>query len=166
MAGVNRTKPKKFKTPADSAVESRYLVMWQDANPYGTVFGGSIVAWIDMLGSMAAHKHCGKEVVTAAIDSISFDQPIYIGDQVVLKAAVSYVGRTSMEVSVVVIREEPKSGRNFVATRAYLTYVALDKNKKPTAAGALVPKTAFEKKEYENALTRVRARRQLLEKGR
>ena len=60
------------KKPGDSAVESRYLLMPHQANPYGTAFGGVIIAWIDMIASMAAQRHCGKEVVTASIDSLSF----------------------------------------------------------------------------------------------
>jgi uncharacterized protein (TIGR00369 family) len=155
---------KKVKRPADSAVESRYLVMPNHANPYGTIFGGVTVAWIDMVGSMAAQKHCGKEVVTAAIDSLNFREPIYIGEQVVLKATVNYVGKTSMEVEVQVIRENPETGKTSLATTAYLTYVALDKNKRPTSAGPLRPETADEKRRYKQAELRVRARKELLEK--
>jgi uncharacterized protein (TIGR00369 family) len=158
---ITKTKP---KTPADSAVESRYLVMPNHANPYGTIFGGITVSWIDVVGSMAAQKHCGKEVVTAAIDSLNFKEPIYIGEQVVLKATVNYVGKTSMEVEVQVVRENPETGKNSLATTAYLTYVALDKNKKPAPAGELKPETALEKQKYEQAKLRVQARKQLLEK--
>lgn len=161
---MRRIKKNKPKTPTDSAVESRYLVMPNHANPYGTAFGGVIVAWIDMVGSMAAHKHCQKEVVTAAIDSLNFKEPIYIGDQVVLKASVNYVGKTSMEVEVQVIKEEPSTGRTNLATTAYLTYVALGKNKKPAPAGPLTPGTALEKTRYEQARLRVRARKELLKK--
>ena len=71
------------KKPADSAVESRYLLMPHQANPYGTAFGGVIIAWIDMIASMAAQRHCGKEVVTVNIDSLSFKGPIHVGDHVV-----------------------------------------------------------------------------------
>ena len=65
--------------------------MPDQANPYGTAFGGVIIAWIDMIASMAAQRHCGKEVVTASVDSLSFEEPIRIGDHVVLKASVNYV---------------------------------------------------------------------------
>jgi acyl-CoA hydrolase len=155
-------KRKKQKTPGESAVEARYLLMPDQANPHGTAFGGSIVAWIDMVASMAAQKHCHKEVVTVSIDSLHFKEPIYVGDHVVLKACVNYVGRTAMEVGVQVTREEPLSGRKTVATTAHLTFVALDKNKKPTVAPPIVPKTADEKRRYKNAELRVKARKQLL----
>jgi acyl-CoA hydrolase len=152
------------KTPGQSAVVTRYLIMPDQANPYGTAFGGAIVAWIDMVASMAAQKHCGKEVVTAAIDSLNFREPIYVGDHVVLKASVNYVSRTSMEVGVQVTREDPYSSKQVVATTAHLTFVALDKNKKPTPVPHIVPETADEKRRYENAKIRVQSRKELLEK--
>jgi acyl-CoA hydrolase len=150
------------KGPSDSAVETRYLVMPQHANPQGTVFGGVIVSWIDMVAAMAAQRHCGKEVVTAGIDSLIFKEPIRIGDQVVLKASVNYVGRTSMEVGVQVTREDPYGGHSVSATTAYLTFVALDENRRPVAVAPIIPETETEKRRYENARLRVEARKQLL----
>ena len=150
----------KGKTPSESAVETRYLVMPQQANPQGTAFGGAIMGWIDMVAAMAAERHCGTEVVTAEIDSLSFKQPIHIGDHVVLKAAVNYVGRTSMEVGVQVVREDPYTGKQVVATTAHLTFVALDEDKKPTPAPPLLPETDQEKRRYENAKQRVGLRKQ------
>jgi acyl-CoA hydrolase len=160
------------KKPSDSAVESRYLLMPNQANPYGTAFGGAIVAWIDMVASMAAQRHCGKEVVTASIDSLSFREPIQVGDHVVLKACVNYVGHTSMEVGVQVIREDPYrrkaslpgDGKQVRATTAHLTFVALDKDKHPCPVPPILPQTADEKRRYENAKLRVQARKDLLSK--
>ncbi len=154
----------KPKSPKQSAVETRYLLMPGQANPYGTAFGGAIVAWIDMVASMAAQRHCGKEVVTAGIDSLHFKEPIYIGDHVVLKASVNYAGRTSMEVGVQVTREEARTGKKTIATTAHLTVVALDENKKPTPVPPIEPETADEKRRYENAKLRVQARKELLKK--
>ncbi len=154
----------KGKTPRDSAVETRYLVMPHQANPLGTVFGGVIAAWIDMVAGMAAQRHCGTEVVTARIDSLNFVEPVYVGDQVVLKASVNYVGRTSMEVGVKVIRENPYDGRQIKATTAYLTFVALDRDKKPTVVPPIYPQTEEEKNRYENAKLRVQARKDLIAK--
>ena len=152
------------KTPKQSAVETRYLVMPHQANPAGTVFGGVIVSWIDMTASMAAQKHCGKPVVTASIDSINFRKPINIGDHVVLKAAVNYVGKTSMEIGVKVIKEDPCTSQQTTATTAHLTFVALDDNNKPVPAPKLIPKTQDEKRRYETAQIRVKARKELLSK--
>ncbi|MHC4721450.1 MAG: acyl-CoA thioesterase [Planctomycetota bacterium] len=156
----------KAKTPAQSAVEARYVLMPDQANPSGTAFGGAIVAWIDMVASMAAQRHCGKEVVTASIDSLNFKEPIHIGEHVVLKASVNYVGRTSMEVGVQVSREDPYSGDSTVATTAHLTFVALDEKKKPSTVRPLVPETEDEKRRYANAEIRVKNRKELLRKMR
>jgi len=150
------------KTPSQSAVETRYLVMPQQANPQGTAFGGAIMGWIDMVAAMAAERHCGTEVVTAGIDSLSFKAPIRIGDHVVLKAAVNYVSRSSMEVGVQVTRENPCTGEKALATTAHLTLVALDEKKRPTPAPPVVAETPDEKRRYENAKRRVHARKERL----
>ena len=152
------------RSPSDSAVESRFLVMPDQANPAGTAFGGVIVAWADMIASMAAQRHCQKQVVTAGIDSISFRHPINIGDHVIVKAAVNYAGRTSMEVGVRVVREDPYTNEQIVATSAHLTFVALDENKRPTPVPPISPQSAAEKRRFENAQLRVRNRKELLEK--
>ncbi len=150
------------KTPGDSCVTTRYLVMPQNANPHGTAFGGAILAWIDMVAGMTAQRHCGTEVVTAGIDSLIFKEPVRIGDQVVLKASVNYVGRTSMEVGVQVSREDPYGGNSVIATTAYVTLVALDADKKPTQVPRIEPQTEAEKRRYDNAKLRVQSRKDLL----
>ncbi len=155
---------KKPKAPSQSNVESRYLVMPDHASPNGTAFGGVIVSWIDMVASMAAAKHCEKEVVTVGIDSISFRKPINVGDQVAIKAFVNYAGRTSMEVGVQVIKENPATGQCVKATSAHLTFVALDENRQPTEVVPIVPETEEAKRSYENAKLRVKARKEPLNK--
>ena len=155
---------KQGKSPRQSAVETRYLVMPHQANPHGTVFGGVVMAWMDMVAAMTAQRHCGKEVVTAGIDSLVFKEPINIGDHVVLRASINYVSRSSMEVGVQVAREDPYTGRQLVATTAHLTFVALDENKKPTPVPPVLPQTEQEKRRYENARLRVKARKELLKK--
>jgi acyl-CoA hydrolase len=154
----------KGKTPKESAVETRYLIMPQHANPQGTAFGGVIMSWIDMVAAMAAQRHTGCEVVTASIDSLLFKEPICIGDHVTLRASVNYVSRTSMEVGVQVARENPYYGKQTIATTAHLTFVALDENKKPTPVPPVIPETALEKKWHKNAELRVKARKELLKK--
>ena len=156
----------KTKSPQQSAVETTYLLMPEHANPYGTAFGGAVMAWIDMVASMAAQRHCGREVVTAGIDSLIFKEPIYVGNHVILKACVNYVGKTSMEVGVQVSREDPYTSRQVIATTAHLTFVALDENKHPAAVPKIVPETADEKRRYENAKLRVQSRKELLRKTR
>jgi acyl-CoA hydrolase len=138
--------------------------MPHQANQYGTAFGGVIMAWIDMIASMAAQRHCAKEVVTASIDSLSFKEPIRVGEHVVLKASVNYAGRTSMEVGVRVIREDPYTAEQIIATTAHLTFVALGEDKRPSPVPPVLPVTADEKRRYENAKLRVQARKELLGK--
>lgn len=150
-----------IKTPADSAVETRFLVMPGNANAFGTAFGGAVMSWIDMVAAMAAQRHCGGQVVTAGIDSVAFEKPVHVGDQVVLLACVNYVSKTSMEVGVKVFGENPTTGARFVATRAFLTLVAIDDEHRPIPAPPLTPQTDPEKRRAKNAALRVQARKQL-----
>ena len=150
-----------IKTPADSAVETRYLVMPGHANAFGTAFGGAIMSWIDMVAAMAAQKHCGRQVVTAGIDSVAFETPVNVGDMVVLLATVNYVSKTSMEVGVKVLKDNPATGEQIVATRAFLTFVAINEKHRPIAAPKLTPQTDGEKRRWNNAALRVKARKQL-----
>lgn len=152
------------KTPKESRAESRYLVMPQHANDSGIAFGGTIMAWIDMAAAMVAQKHCESEVVTVSIDKLSFLEPIRVGEHVVLKSSVNYVGHTSMEVGVQVTKENPYTGQTARATTAYLTFVGLDAQKKPRAIPGLQPESADEIRRYENAKLRVQARKELLDK--
>lgn len=155
---------RKRKRPEESAVETRYIVMPDQANAYGTVFGGVIMSWIDMVAGMVAQRHAEGVAVTASIDQLSFKAPIYVGDHVVLKAAVNYVGNTSMEIGVKVIKEDPVTGEQVQATIAYLTFVGLDVNQRPRVLPELDPKTEDEKRRYEEAKIRVNSRRDLLVK--
>lgn len=154
----------RVKTPKESRVESRYIVMPQHANELGIAFGGTIMSWIDAVAAMVAQKHCESEVVTASIDQLSFLAPIRIGDHVVMRASANYVGHTSMEVGVQVMRENPFTGESARATTAYLTLVRLDREKRPAAIPQLKPETPDEIRRWENAKLRVAARKQLHER--
>ena len=155
---------KKPKTPRESQVETRYIVMPQHANDYGIAFGGTIMAWIDTIAAMVAQKHCECEAVTVSIDRISFHAPIEIGEHVVLRASVNYVGRTSLEVGVQVIKENPYTRQSIRATTAYLTFVGIDKERKPVTIPQLLPETPDEIRRFQNAKLRVELRKELLKK--
>ena len=142
-------------------METHYVLMPQHSNHYGIAFGGVIMSWIDMLAGMVAQKHCEREVVTASTDQIAFLAPIYVGDHVLLKASVNYVGRTSMEVGVRVTRESFYTGESVCTTTAYLTFVGIDENKRPTPIPQLKPETPDEVRRFENARLRVEARKEL-----
>jgi acyl-CoA hydrolase len=152
------------KNPRESAVETRYLLMPEQANAHGTAFGGVIMSWIDMVAAMAAQRHCGGVAVTVSIDKISFKAPIYVGEHAVIKSSVNYAGNTSMEVGVQVTKENPYTGEVVRATTAYLTFVYLDEHKKPKKVPELIPETEVEKRRYRNAEIRVQARKELREK--
>ena len=130
------------------------MVLPPDTNYHGTVFGGRILQWIDIAGAIAAQRHTHRKVVTASIDDMHFAVPIRLGDVVVLKAAVNYVHRTSMEVGVRVEREIILSGQRELAATAYLTYVALDDDGRPTTIPPVTPETPEEKRRHADAITR------------
>lgn len=97
----------------------------------GVLFGGVLMQWIDVCAGVAAMRHAGGAVVTASIDRLDFMVPIRLGDVVELKAQVNYVRRTSMEVGCRVETEHPETRERGYATKAYLTFVAIDGDGKP-----------------------------------
>lgn len=146
---------KKAKTPSESAVEMREMVMPNHTNPQNTVFGGTVMGWIDVAAAMAAARHCGRPVVTAHIDDIDFMAPIKVGYHVLIQASLNYVGRTSMIIGVKVTSENPYTGESRTTTKAYLTFVALDDLGRPVEVPALHPETEDEIRRFENAKKRV-----------
>jgi len=126
----------------------------EHANLLGNVHGGWIMKLVDEAGALACMRHAQKKVVTVAIDSMTFRQPIKIGDLVVLNAEVTYTGHTSMEAMVQVIAENPVTGEQTHTNTAYLVYVALDNKGRPTTVPALITKTEEEKQRMEQAKKR------------
>lgn len=149
------------KSPKESYVEMREMVMPHQANPHTTIFGGVVMSWIDMAAAMVAQRHSKKHVVTVHVDQLSFKAPIKIGDHVLIQANVNYVGKTSMEVGVKVTSENPISGETHHTTTAYLTFVALDSNNKPTSIPELDIQSPDEKRRFKEALERVEIRKKL-----
>ncbi|MES2526880.1 MAG: acyl-CoA thioesterase [Bdellovibrionota bacterium] len=146
---------KNAKTPGESSVEMREMVMPNNTNALNTVFGGTVMSWIDIAAAMVAARHCGKPVVTAHIDDIDFLAPIKVGYHVLIQASMNYVGRTSMIVGVKVTSENPYTGESRRTTRAYLTFVALDDLGRPVEVPGLTPESEDEVRRYENAKIRV-----------
>ncbi len=147
------------KTPSESAVEMREMVMPNHTNPQNTVFGGTVMSWIDIAAAMVAARHCGRPVVTAHIDDIDFIAPIKMGYHVLIQASLNYVGRTSMIVGVKVTSENPYTGEVRTTTKAYLTFVALDDLGRPVEVPGLTPQTEDEHRRYENAKKRVQMKK-------
>lgn len=149
------------KTPSETAVEMRELVMPSHTNAHGTIFGGTVMSWIDIAAAMVAARHCGRPVVTAHIDDIDFIAPIKMGYHVLIQASLNYVGRSSMIVGVKVTSENPYTGEARTTTTAYLTFVALDDLGKPYPVPGLTPETPDEIRRYENAKKRVQMKKEI-----
>ncbi len=109
---------------------------------------------IDITGATAAMRHARQRVVTAHMDDLSFHHPVKLGDFIILKASVNYVGKTSMEVGVKVISEDPLTGKQTHTSSAYLTFVAVGKNGKPTTIAPVKQETADEKRRFKEARER------------
>ena len=136
-------------SPSCSYVQMTEIVLPNHMNPLGTAFGGVIVSWIDIAGTISATRYCSKIVVTASIDDVHFLAPVHKGDIVCLTAQVNYVHNTSMEVGVKVVAENGIKNTKSHTVTAYLTFVALDNDRKPTKVPPLALSTAQEKKRFQ-----------------
>ncbi len=131
------------------------IVLSQHCNGYARprLFGGQIMAWIDIAGAVAARRYAGAAVTTVCVDNLNFIAPAYLNDTVVQEAFVTWTGRTSMEVRVDSFVERLDGSRDLV-NKAYAVYVALDENEKPVSVPPFVPETDEERQEYAAALLR------------
>ena len=145
-----------------SRVTLSQLMHPEHTNLLGNVHGGWIMKLADEAGALACMRHAQRKVVTVAIDSMVFRQPIRIGDLVILKAEVAYTGRTSLEAAVEVHAENPLTGERTHTNTAYLVYVALDDDGRPTSVPPLLAETDEEKQKL--AQGRARQERRLQEK--
>jgi acyl-CoA hydrolase len=146
------------KPVSQSRVEHTHLVMPGDANNLGTAFGGMIMQWTDVAGALAAMRHARGPVVTVSIDQLTFLAPIRIGHMALLTAQVNAVFSTSMEVGVEVSSEDPMTGERRKCCDAYLTFVALGPDRRPTAVPPLLAETEEEKRREREARVRREAR--------
>ena len=148
----------KAKTSHASRVYLSQLMQPEHANHHGNVHGGWIMKLVDEAGALACMRHAQTRVVTVAVDSLVFREPIKIGDLVTFTAEVTYTGRTSMEAEVQVIAENPITGERTHTNTAYLVYVGLDDNNRPIAIPQLVLETEQDKERYEQAKLRQQRR--------
>lgn len=149
-----------FKCCKESRVIRTSRIFPTDVNNHNTLFGGRLMSDADQIASISAARHSRKECVTASTDSVDFLHPIRPSDSVCFESYVTWTGRSSMEVFVKIIAEDLKSGEAKIAATAFLTFVALDENKKPAAVPQIVPETAEEKKLYETAPLRAKKRKE------
>ncbi len=144
----------KPKASSQSLTINTEVVLPNDTNHVGNLFGGKLMQWVDITAAIAAQRHCGRVVVTAAINHVSFDNPIKQNSVVTLEAKVSRAFSSSMEVYVDVWVENPVTGEKTKCNEAILTFVAIDQNGAPLPVPALIPETEIEKKRFEGALRR------------
>jgi acyl-CoA hydrolase len=148
----------KGKSPSVSQVEMTELVLPNDTNVLGNLLGGRLMHWIDIAGAMAASRHANEIVATVAVDSLDFRHPVRMGELVMLRAKLTWTGRTSIEATVKVYAENFKSGSVVMTNEAFITFVALDKEGKPTPVPPLIPETEEEKRDFKEAFKRREAR--------
>ena len=137
------------KTPSESYTEQVHMVNAADLNGYKRLFGGTLMAWIDIVAATTARRHAGTNVTTATIDTLNFLTPAYSNDLVVLTGKMTYVGNTSMEVCVKTYVEQYDGKRNLI-NEAHVVLVALDTDDKPTVVPPLAPQTDEERDEFYN----------------
>src|SRR5215467_12598975 len=113
---------------SESYTEMVQAVLPNDANPLGFLLGGTAMHLIDIAGAIAGHRHTRSLLVTAAVDGLQFLHPIKVGDLIILRSRVTCTFQTSLEVQVDVFSEETLTGRQQMTSRAYLTFVAVEKN--------------------------------------
>lgn len=123
----------------------------QDANAHGDIHGGAVMKLVDTCDALAAVRHARSRVVTAVVDSMTFAAPVHVGDVVHLRARLTWTGRTSMEVKVVVEAETVLTGRRRVTSEAYVVFVALDDAGRPKAIPSFTPTTDAERREWQSA---------------
>jgi acyl-CoA hydrolase len=155
---ANNTEIAVAKIPSASAVEMTELVLPNDTNILGNLLGGRMMHWMDIAGAMAATRHSNKAVATIAVDSLDFRHPVRMGEIVTLKAKLTWVGRSSMEVLVRAYAENPKTGTIILTNKAYLTFVALDDQGNPTPVPRLNPQTDEERVDFREAEQRRKER--------
>jgi acyl-CoA hydrolase len=146
------------RTVSETRHETSQLMMPQHANNLNNVFGGVILAMMDTAAAVSAIRHAGASCVTVSVDRVDFREPIRVGELIIMKASVNFVGHTSMEVGVRVEAENMITRVRRHTNSCYLTYVAIDKSGKPVAVPALIPETADEKRRYDAAQERRRRR--------
>ena len=142
-----------------SRVEMSHLLLPHEANALGTVHGGIIMRLVDEAGAVAAVRHAKRHCVTAEIDSMSFLAPARVGDLVILKASVNFVGTTSIESGVRVETEHLLTGRRTHISSAYIVYVALGGDGKPCHVPPLIPETDEDRRRMAEAAIRREHRR-------
>ena len=141
------------KTPSQTYTEQVHIVRASDLNGSKRLFGGHLLAWIDITAAIVARRHSECNVTTVAIDDLHFIAPAYANDTVVLCGKMTYAGRTSMEICVRTYVEHLDGARTEI-NKAHLVIVAIDGDGNPVPVPPVIPETDEEKREFREAITR------------
>ncbi|MXZ05700.1 MAG: acyl-CoA thioesterase [Rhodothermaceae bacterium] len=142
------------KTPRASRCVMSEIVLPNDTNAHGTMFGGRLLSLMDKCAAICAMRHAGLVCVTMAIDSVEFRSPLFLGEVVIIEAWVNRTFNTSLEVELSVESENLDRKERRECNHAYFTFVALDEEGRPTAVPSIHPETELEKERYEKAAMR------------
>ena len=134
------------------------VMLPEDANPRGNVHGGTLMKLADTAGGVCATRHTRQRVVTVVMDSMTFEEPVYVGDLVVVQAKVTWTGHTSVETEISIEAENALTGERRHISRAYFVYVAIDENGRPTRVRPLEVTMPDQRRRWKEAEQR-RARR-------
>ena len=119
------------ETPPPGQPATRVTTMPADANPYGDIFGGWLLAHMDMAAGLAAARHAKGRAVTVAVEGMKFHRPVFVGDEVSFYATVIKTGTTSMTIDVEAWRRERHSEERSRVTQASFIFVAIDEARRP-----------------------------------
>lgn len=159
--GSQELTPKRI---SESRVVMSMVMNPEHANAMGNVHGGVVMKLMDEAAGLAAIRHARSVAVTVAVDQMSFDEPVYVGNVVTLTAELTYTGRTSMEVRVSVMSEDPIQGTMTATNTAYLVFVAIDAQGRPRPVPGLILETAEERLRFEQAQERQAERKKHMQR--
>jgi acyl-CoA hydrolase len=142
------------KTAKETLAINTEIVLPNDTNVLGNLMGGQLLHWMDIIAAVSASRLCGRIVVTASVNNVSFNQPIKLGDIVTLEAKVSRAFNSSMEVFIDVWVENHMTGQKVKCNEAIYTFVAVDQLGNPIHVPQLIPETEEEKARFSGALRR------------
>ncbi|NLL56321.1 MAG: acyl-CoA thioesterase [Clostridiales bacterium] len=135
------------KTAKESYTEQCHIVFSQHKNGTGRLFGGQLIAWMDVVAAVVARRHSGREVTTASIDKIDFAQPAFENDIVIITGKLVYVGNSSMHIKVTAFIEQDK--KRIMTNDANFVMVAIDEDNNPVKVAPLIVNTDEERQEYQ-----------------
>lgn len=144
----------KVKKPSESVCINTEIVLPNDTNTLGNLMGGRLLHWMDICAAVSAQRHCGRVVVTASVNNVSFNQPIRLAEVVTLQAKVSRAFNSSMEIFIDVWVEDCATGAKRKCNEAIYTFVAVDQLGNPIHVPSIEPESEEEIKRFDGALRR------------